>query len=340
VPHRPFPWFLSAMLLAAVPAAAQDVPAAAPEAPPEVPTTTDAPVAPADAPVAPDDAPIAPDDAPLFEGDTFDTEEPAPAEAPDEASSEAPLPDETFEEEALFGFAADLEFSTAYVFRGLNLFGEKQADANGLLAPMLAITVPALGLTIGHWSAWQWSGNNIDANLRSGTGAEIDLWVGYDTTFLDDTLALSAMLLWYFYPAAVEEDAGTSLPAYVEPTVSLTWSGPVDLTLLVLYSAGVQDVFADSRYLYLRPSIGYSIDFGDTGSFDFELGFGYKLFHQDPVATADNVWDVQLDWAWNIGLGESGYLQPALHVAWTNLDGVVFTDEFVVWTGINLGVEI
>ncbi|MBI5489617.1 MAG: hypothetical protein HY905_19950 [Deltaproteobacteria bacterium] len=234
-------------------------------------------------------------------------------------------------------FSADVELSTAYVFRGLNVFGDRQSDAHGLVAPSFLLGFPGPALTVGFWTGWQWSGDNTAHKLHAGAGGEVDLCLTWDTAFLDDSLALAATLLWYFYPAATEEDAGAAMPSYLEPTVLLTWSGAVDLSFKTLYSAGVQDALDYYRYLYFRPSVSRTVDIGAAGSMSFELGVGYKLFHGHPAADGSNVWDVQLDWRWAIPLTDAVYLQPAFHVAWTNLGGVAFADELVYWAGANLG---
>jgi hypothetical protein len=237
-------------------------------------------------------------------------------------------------------WAADLELSTAYVFRGLNVFGERQADANGLVAPSLQVGFPGPALTVGCWTGWQWSGNNLTDKLHAGAGGEVDLSLTWDTAFLDDTLALAATLLWYFYPAATAEDAGTTLPSYLEPTLVLDWTGVVDLSLKVLYSAGVQDALEFYRYLYFRPSVSRTVDLGAGGSMNFELGLGYKLFHGHPAADGNNVWDVQFDWRWAIPVTDAVYFQPAFHVAWTNLAGIAVADELVYWGGVNVGFAL
>jgi hypothetical protein len=254
------------------------------------------------------------------------------------AAQEAPVTDAATEPSVTF--AADLEVSTAYVFRGLNVFGDRQGDANGLVAPSFALGFPGPDLTVGFWTGWQWSGNNSTDKLHAGAGGEVDLWLSWDTAFIDDTLALAATLLWYFYPAATEEEADTVLPSYVEPTVQLRWSGVVDVSLKVLYSAGVQDALAYYRYLYFRPSVSRAVDIGSAGSMSFELGLGYKLYHGHPAVDGNNVWDLLFDWRWAIPVTDAVYFQPAFHIAWTNLDGIAVADELVYWGGFNLGFGI
>lgn len=257
---------------------------------------------------------------------------PARRAAADETPA-APPPAET----PTAALSADSEFSTDYVFRGINMFGEHQGDANGLVAPSLGLAFPASGVSVGLWTGWQWSGNNIARKLRAGSGGEVNLWTSYDAKLLDDALDLTATLLWFFYPAATAQDAGTVLPSYVEPTAVLSWSGVVDLSLKVLYSAAVQDAIACYRYLYFRPAIARTVDVGAGGSMEFALGLGYKLFHGHPAPDGNNVWDVQFDWRWNVPLGGAVRLRPAFHIAWTNLSGIATSGEFVYWAGFDLG---
>jgi hypothetical protein len=236
------------------------------------------------------------------------------------------------------GVNVDLEVSSVYVFRGLNVFKNKaQTDQTGALFPSLTYTVPGVGFHIGYWGAYQMAGPSKGALVAAGSGNEQDVVVGV-TRDLGHGVTLDGSLTWYLYPFAKKSVAGTTMPTYLEPSVTVTWSGPIDLELKVLYFAGVQQAVKDWRYLYLRPRIGKTFTFNKWVGLATSLAFGYKVFN-DRAKMTDNVYDIRFDWALPINVTDQFYVTPAVHVAWTNLKGVDSGDEFVVFGGMNVGVN-
>lgn len=237
------------------------------------------------------------------------------------------------------GVNIDLEASSVYVFRGLNVFkNTSQWDQTGMIAPSLTYTVPGVGIHVGYWGAFQLAGSNRGALVASGYGNEQNLIVGV-TRGLGKGFTLDASLTWYFFPFATRAAAGTTLPSSLEPSLTLAWAGPVDLELKVLYFASIQEVLKDYRYLYVRPRISKTFPINPTLGINLGLGFGYKLFN-DFRKMKDNVYDVRADVGLPLQFGDLFYLTPGVHLAWTNLEGVRTRNEFVAYGGLNVGVNL
>jgi hypothetical protein len=242
-------------------------------------------------------------------------------------------------ESAPVGVNIDLGLAGIYSFRGLNVFqSSSPMDQNALFAPSVTWSIFDTGLSLGYWGGYQATGDNIPQLIDAGLGAEQDFAVGYSADLPDD-LSLSGSVVLYLYPFADAAAAGATAPAYLEPGVCLSWSDVVTLSLGLSYMAGLQDALAGSRYLYVNPSVSYSLPFGSAFSFDFSAGFGYKLFNH-PDETTNNVFDVLLGIAAPIALPSGFYLAPSLNLAWTNLDGRSVGDEFSFWGGVNVGVDL
>ena len=264
---------------------------------------------------------------------------PARAQEADPAAAVATPVQPAVEAPKKAGVNIDLELSSVYVFRGINVFKKKdQVEQTGALFPSLTYTVPGVGFHVGYWGAYQMTGSNKGALVSSGAGNEQNLVVGV-TRDLGKGVTLDGSLTWYFFPFAKKDVAGATLPSYLEPSVTVTWAGPVDLELKVLYFAGLQDAVKDWRYLYLRPRIGKTFSFNRWVGLATSLAFGYKLFN-DRAKMTDNVYDIRFDWTLPLNVTDQFYLAPGVHVAWTNLKGVDSGDEFVIYGGMNVGVNL
>jgi hypothetical protein len=250
--------------------------------------------------------------------------------------------EEAAAEEAGGGVNLDLGFATHYVFRGLNLFAEEaQLDPHALLAPGVTWSVGDTGLALGWWAAFQLNGNVRD-NIDAGAGAEQDLFATYEFG-LTDAVALGMQLYAYTYPFADEEIAGTDgLPVWLEPGASITWSAAVDLSLTITYMAGVQAVNAEYSYLYLSPGVArsFALDEAETLSLDLAAAFGYKGWLRSDDKLQDNTFDVGTKAGLTWCATDVFYLTPAVGFAWTNLDGLGFQDELIVFGTLNLGVDL
>jgi hypothetical protein len=269
----------------------------------------------------------------------------APALANAEAAEAETAEDEAAEagaeeESSGVGVNLDLGFATHYVFRGLNLFQEgAQLDPNMLLAPGVTWSVPDTGLSLGWWAAFQLNGNVRD-NIDAGAGLEHDLFAAYEFG-LTDSVALGLQMYAYLYPFADEDVTLTrGAPIWLEPGASITWSTAVDLGLTVTYMAGVQDALAEASYLYVSPSVGRSFELAEPLSLDLAASFGYKAWVRTDEKLLDNTFDVGVKAGLTWYATDIFYVAPAVGFAWTNLAGLSFADELIVYGMLNVGVDL
>jgi hypothetical protein len=150
----------------------------------------------------------------------------------------------------------DVEAASAYVWRGVNLFGVDQNTQNLSVFPSLTATFG--GFSIGYWGAFQLSGDNKSAAVDAGVGAEQDLILGYGGAITDE-LAYKAVLTYWLYPFAKEEVAGTSTPMYIEPLLGVTYATAADLGLSLSYYRGLQDATDPYSFIYINPSVGKTL---------------------------------------------------------------------------------
>jgi len=276
--------------------------------------------------------------------------QPAPATPP--PATEPPAAEVPTASEPI-GLNLDIGFATAYVFRGWNMFqNSSQMDPHMLFAPGASWAIGETGVTLAYWSAYQITGSNIRANTEGAINVEQDLIVSYDMELTED-LGLSLALASYLYPAADSNVMGTTMPVYLDPMVALSYAAPVDLSLAVSYFAGVQDQpdIWGSSYLYLNPKVGKSWELDEHVGLDLGLGYGLKIPNEG--LEGDNIHDVTFTAATPIYPGgPSAYVTPSVGLAWTNVEDV--TDEttgevieakgpgdgFVLWAGVNLGLDI
>lgn len=236
------------------------------------------------------------------------------------------------------GLNVDVGVASAYVWRGLNIFqGGGQSDQNFLLAPSVTWSVAGTGLSVGYWGAYQLNGGNASTLVNVGYGAEQDLILGYETA-LTDTLSLGAGLVYYFYPLADEEKAGTANPSYLEPGICLSWEGPVTLALKLSYLAGLQDALKNTRYLYINPTLSRGFRLSATVSVELAAGLGYKVYNDPDAIEEGNFWDIQFTAALPVQLGRF-YVKPSLGVAWTDLHVKTRWHELAPWGGVNVGAD-
>jgi hypothetical protein len=237
-------------------------------------------------------------------------------------------------EEADHGVALGVGFASAYVFRGLNLLQESsQHDQHAVLQPYLSYDIPATGLTLGYFSSYQVAGKNRGDLVDAGSGHEQDVSLSWSRALGDFEIGTGVSA--YLYPFADPEVAGTRTPAYLEPSLSASWSGALDLGLSVALMGGLQDVVRDYSYVYLSPTVGRSFELAEDASLDLSAGYGFKIKHED-----DNVHDVSADVALSLAPAPWLEVTPGLHWSWTNLAGLAFVDEQVVWGSMTAGARL
>lgn len=242
------------------------------------------------------------------------------------------------QEAASMGLNADIGISSAYLFRGLNLFqSDGQSDQHVLLAPSITYTVPGLPMQVGYWGAFQLTGDNKSALVDAGVGAEQDLWVSY-AHCLGPGLTLTGLLTAYYYPLSDDKVAGTANALYLEPSVGLAWAGALDLSMKVTYMHGVQEAVELGRYVYFNPAAGKTLTLTENVALSGSLSAGYKLFNDSSVES--NQWDVAATLALPISLPHGVYVKPSASVVWTNLPAKTLGDEIGYAGSVNVGVNL
>jgi hypothetical protein len=234
----------------------------------------------------------------------------------------------------------DVEGASAYVWRGVNVFGENQNTQVFSVLPSVTATFGAVSL--GYWGAFQLSGDNKSALVDSGVGAQNNLVLKY-SGWLDEDLAYSAALTYWIYPFADEEVAGTATPMYIEPGAGISYMIGADLGLYVGYYRGLQDVTEPASFLYINPSIGKSFPLSPDLGLALGLSAGYKAFTNDPP-TKDRAFDLGLNVSLAVALDDV-YITPQLHAAYVTRDDEAvpdadFGDSFIAWAGVHVGYDV
>jgi hypothetical protein len=234
----------------------------------------------------------------------------------------------------------DVEGASAYVWRGINMFGVDQNTQAFSLFPSLTLTSGALSL--GYWGAFQLSGDNKSELVDSGVGAQNNFILKY-SGWADDDLAYSAMLTYWFYPLADEEVTGTDTPMYLEPGFGISYLTGADLGLYLGYYRGLQTVTEPASFLYINPSIGKTFPLDDDIGLALGLSGGYKVFTNDPPSE-DRAFDLALNVSMAIPFDDT-YITPQLHAAYATRDDEVvpdaeFSDSFIAWAGVHVGYDI
>jgi len=234
----------------------------------------------------------------------------------------------------------DVEGASAYVWRGINMFGVNQNTQAFSVFPSVALTSGALSL--GYWGAFQLSGDNKSDLVDSGVGGQNNFILKYSGSG-DNGLVYSAMLTYWIYPFADEEVAGTATPMYIEPGAGISYLAGADLGLYVGYYRGLQTVTEPASFLYINPSIGKTFPLSSDLGLALGLSGGYKVFTNDPPTE-----DRALDLALNVSLAipfDDTYITPQVHAAYATRDDAAvpdaeFSDSFIAWVGVHVGYNI
>jgi hypothetical protein len=234
----------------------------------------------------------------------------------------------------------DVEGSSAYVWRGTNVFGADQNTQALSVFPSVTATLGALSL--GYWGAFQLSGDNKSALVDRGVGAENDFVLKY-SGWLNDKLTYSAMLTYWVYPFANEEAAGTATPMYIEPGAGISYLTGADLGLYVGYYRALQTVNEPASFVYINPSVGKTFRFRNGIGFALDFSAGYKIFTDDPP-NQDRALDLGLHVSAAIPFNNM-YITPQLHAAYVTRDEAAvpnpeFRDSFIAWAGVHVGYDI
>jgi hypothetical protein len=236
------------------------------------------------------------------------------------------------------GLELELAVSSAYVFRGLNVFQKDgQGDQHAFVAPSVNWSVGDTGLSIGYWGAYQLTGDNRSENTDAALNTEQDLFATFEIEAAD-SLTVSPGLIYYFYPFADEDTVGTSMPSVLEPGVAISYASFVDFGLSVSYFYAVQEEIKVLRHLYVNPSIAKELELSGSMKLQLGTGFGYKKF--DDAAVENNTYDVLVGLGLPIDVGGGATVKPNVNAAWTNLQNEEFSGEYVLWGGVALGLGL
>lgn len=230
----------------------------------------------------------------------------------------------------------EVEVASNYVWRGANIFGNSQSQQVPMVAPSATYTTGSLWL--GYWGAYQLGGSTASVLVDAGVGAEQDVFVGYDLS-LSDELDASLVLTAFFYPLSSSAVTGTSVPLWLEPAVVLSGSGPVDWGLTVSWFQGMQSATKGYSFFYLEPTVGTAVPLGDKLELAFGGELGFKGYTGGGGLFDTNSLHVAVHAGLPISLGEAFWVQPALHVAWTNTDQG-FGEGLVPWGGVSAGLSL
>lgn len=233
----------------------------------------------------------------------------------------------------------DVEAASAYVWRGINMFGVDQNSQTLAVFPSLTATFG--GLSLGYWGAYQLSGDNKSALVDAGVGGQNNLILKYSGA-IDDRLAYSVSATYWIYPFADEEVAGTATPMYLEPGAGISYLAGVDVGLYVGYYRGLQAVTEPASFLYINPSLGKTFWVDDDIGLAVGVSGGYKVFTDDPP-TEDRAFDLALNLSVAIPFSNT-YITPQVHAAYVTRDeaavpDATFSDSFVAWVGVHVGYD-
>jgi len=257
-----------------------------------------------------------------------DATEPATTPSTSDAkTAPAPAGAETEEPEA-WETSLEMNFATAYVWRGLNLLGQgNQRYSPGVFLPGLSTTKGIW--TIGYSGLYQLGGKNLASNMDAAAGAETDLYVEVEKTLTGD-FSWTASFTTYFFPASKKAASGADRSLYAEPSLGLTWGKYFSPFLKIHWFHGVQSALADYDYVYFNVGGSKDVELAKKLTLKLASEGGWKWFTSDDTVT-DNAWDVQataaLEWA------TSGELTLTLQAgaAWSNFVDKSFADEATAW---------
>lgn len=240
-----------------------------------------------------------------------------------------------------------LEFASAYVFRGYNVFqAENQREQKWVQRPLVVWTAPGTGLSIGYAGANQLTGDNLVSNVAAGLGAEQDLFAGYSFA-RDSPFGLGTELIAVAYPAADRRVAGTDTPFFIAASVEPRYRRRA--FLYIGYLHGFRHGPLDRDQVYISPRVEKRLGFGERFELALQVGAGMKILELDRVVRA-NMFDVLATATLTCALNDVLYVGSKVGWAWTNLTpgedpdtgrpiNPRFADEYVPFWALIVGAE-
>ena len=239
------------------------------------------------------------------------------------------------------GLEMEVQFASAFVFRGYNVFQHSsQMNSYLFVAPACTWSIAESGFSVGYWGAYQLVGEDPLGNVDNGSNLEQDLFVSYERR-ITRRLSMNGMMTLYLFPFATRADAGAQFPTWVEPSVTATYeAGIMRGALFMSYFFGVQSTAAirDASYLYVNPSLTRTFTVKGR-DLEIKLGYGYKQFTGGNDGMS-NTHDVTFAAHLTLPFGDF-FVKPGVGAAWTNLEapGKAVVDGFVVWAWVSVGAS-
>jgi hypothetical protein len=236
-----------------------------------------------------------------------------------------------------------LDFESAYVFRGNNVFQTNhQDDQNWVAIPRVIVTDSQEKLSVGYSSAYQLNGDNLWANVYRGVGSEQNLFADYDLTPTPH-FVISPGVGMYLYPEA------STVPFLFEVASEFWYVGPIEVGAYIGYLGAFRPGPLPENYLYLSPRIVKSFKLSSRVEFGLRLVAGAKVrAHGD---SPDNTFDLLAAEYFRVSLFAGLFVDLKAAFAWTNLEPRVdpttkaafvpaFVDECAPFWGFTLGANL
>jgi hypothetical protein len=260
-----------------------------------------------------------------------------------ESKAAAPLSADE-DEEPDREFELGLEYASAYVFRGENVFKEHDQNEQKMVAlPRFVWTPPDAGLSLGYSAAYQLTGDNIGRNIDDGIGAEQDLFIDYDVKVVRH-FAISTELAMWAFPAAA------SFPLFFEGSAEANYTGPIEVGFYAGYLFAAREGPLSQDHLYLSPHIEKTFALHESLDLTTRVSAGWKLFKLKPSPVQSYSFDVLITETLSYSVNDALTLGAKVGLAWANLEpqedpdtGVIehfdFGDGLVAFVGLSVDVE-
>ncbi len=258
-------------------------------------------------------------------------------------TAEAPAAQDDDDTDREFQFA--LDYASAYVFRGENVFKENsQADENGVAQPRFIWMPPGTGFSMGYAAAYQLNGGNLRQNLRDGVSGEQDLFFDYDYKPVRHLTISGEVAMWAF-------PVSPDVPLFFEGSVEARWVGPVELGLYAGYLFAARTGSFSDDHFYLSPHIERSFELHEKVELTTRFSAGWKFFKMKPLPLKTNALDLLLTETLSYSLSDAITIAAKVGLAWTNLEPELdaetgeirhftFGDGFVAFLGVGLDLEL
>jgi hypothetical protein len=235
----------------------------------------------------------------------------------------------------------DLGVSSAYVWRGANLWGGLANNDKQAFTLFPSVTFAKGDFSAFYWGAYQLTGKTKGPNLDAGVGAEQDLGVSYGIS-LTEELSLTPWLTYYVYPFA-DTGALGGTPMWLEPGITVSYATAVTIALGVSYYKAITVTDASDVYshIYLGPSVGKDIELAPALALNLSVGGGYKLHTNSDydAKVVGNNWDVQANAGVTYETGDL-YVKPAIHAGTTDMPDGVDGNGLFYYGCVNVGYGI